>query len=51
MGYSFTDKLIKRNYEGNSCIIEIIQQNKSVINVRLICQVDQLIDNTDLPKT
>ena len=26
-------------------------KNKSDINVRLICQVEQLIDNADLPET
>ena len=58
VGYSFTDKLIKRTKGRNSCIIERTMRykndnsnNKSDINVRLISQVEQLIDNADLPET
>ena len=48
VGYSFTDKLIKRNKGRNSCLIERTIRYK---NVRLISQVEQLIDNADLPET
>ena len=60
VGYSFTDKLIKRTKGRNSCLIEGTMRyendnsnnkKKSDINVRLISQVEQLIDNADLPET
>ena len=59
VGHSFTDKLIKRTKGRNSCLIERTMRykndnsnnKKSDINVRLISQVEQLIDNANLPET
>ena len=44
VGYSFTDKLLKRNYERNSCIIERIMRYKMTTattkQVRYKCLID-----------